>query len=79
VLQETYDSGKFPGRTVEAINKQMQHCSIVATKQETIVETIKPAKNAMHMERAVKLFTTAFEQICKTSEVDKLAATGRSC
>ena len=46
--------------------------SIVYTKPTAIVYTIEPAQQAMPMERVVKLFTTAFEQICALKEVDKL-------
>jgi len=35
--------------------------------------TIEPAENALTMERVVKLFTTAFEQICAVKEIDKFA------
>ena len=62
--QRIYDSGKLPGRTVSAIMKQLQRCSIVQTKPTAIVETIKPSQDALSMESVVKLFSTAFKQIC---------------
>ena len=71
--QQIYESGRFPERTVDAIRKQLKLCSIVQTKHTAIVQTIEPAENAMPMERVVKLFTRAFEEICATEEVDKLA------
>jgi len=71
--QRIYDSGKLPGRTVSAIMKQLQRCSIVQTKPTAIVETIKPAKDALSMDEVVKRFTTAFKQICNSKEADKLA------
>ncbi|MCL6579826.1 MAG: hypothetical protein K6T73_10710 [Candidatus Bathyarchaeota archaeon] len=70
--QEIYESGKLPDRTYEAIRKQLNLGSIVATKQTAIVETIEPAKDALSMEQVVKLFSTAFKQICELQQVDKL-------
>jgi hypothetical protein len=71
--QQIYESGKLPGRTFQAIMKEHRIAkkfgSIVQTKPATIVQTIEPAQNAMPMERVVKLFTTAFEEICKSKEV----------
>jgi hypothetical protein len=55
--QQIYDSGKLLGRTVSAIMKQLQRCSIVQTKPTAIVETIEPAKDGLPMEKVVKLFT----------------------
>jgi hypothetical protein len=70
--QDIYESGKLPDRTYEAIRKQLNLGSIVATKQTAIVETIEPAKDALSMEEVVKLFSTAFKQICEVQQVDKL-------
>jgi len=70
--QEIFDSGKLPGRTVRAIGKQA-YGSIVHTNPTAIVHTIEPAREAMPMERVVKLFSTALKQICAMKEVDKLA------
>ena len=70
--QQIYDSGRFPERTVEAINKQLERCRFVATRQKTFVETIEPSESALSMEDVVKLFSRAFEQICGLTEVDKL-------
>jgi len=70
--QEIYESGRLPDRTYEAIRKQLNLGSIVATKQTAIVETIEPAKDALSMEEVVKLFSTAFKQICEVQQVDKL-------
>jgi hypothetical protein len=70
--QEIYESGKLPDRTYEAIRKQLNLGSIVATKQTAIVETIEPAPDALSMEEVVKLFSTAFKQICDLQQVDKL-------
>jgi len=74
--QEIYDSGAFPERTVHAILKQLQRLgadSFVQTKPTTIVQTIKPAEDAMSIDEVVKLFSTAFKQICELKEVDKLS------
>jgi hypothetical protein len=62
--QQSYDSGSFPERTVEAINKQLERRRLVVSRQKTFVETIEQASNALRMEEVVKLFSTAFEQIC---------------
>ena len=70
--QQIFDSGKLPGRTLRAIGKQA-YCSIVRTFPTAIVHTIEPARDAMPMERVVKLFSTALKQICAMKEVDKLA------
>ena len=70
--QEIYESGRLPDRTYEAIRKQLNLGGIVATKQTAIVETIEPAKDALSMEEVVKLFSTAFKQICELQQVDKL-------
>jgi len=71
--QEIYDSGKLPGRTIWAIRKQIQaFSSIVQTKHMAIVQTIEPAQDALSMDEVVKLFSTAFKQICGLEEADKL-------
>ena len=69
--QQIFDSGKLPGRTLRAIGKQA-YCSIVRTFPTTIVHTIEPASDALSMEEVVRLFSTAFKQICGLTEVDKL-------
>jgi hypothetical protein len=70
--QEIFDSGKLPSRTLRAIGKQVYGGTIVRSNPGAIVHTIEPAEDAMSMERVVKLFSTAFEQICGLTEVDKL-------
>ena len=47
--------------------------NIFQVKPSAKVITIEPAENALTMERVVKLFTTAFEQICSMKEIDKFA------
>jgi hypothetical protein len=71
--QHIYDSGRLPGRTVQAIIKQLSGCSIVNTIPSALVNTIEPSENVLSMEEVVKLFSTAFGQICAIQEVDKLA------
>ena len=61
--QQIFDSGKLPGRTLRAIGKQA-YCSIVRTFPTAIVHTIEPASDALSMEEVVRLFSTAFKQIC---------------
>jgi len=70
--QEIYESGKLPNRTYEAIRKQLNLDSLVATNRTAIVATIEPASDALSMEKVVKLFSTAFEQVCALQQVDKL-------
>ena len=70
--QEIYETGKLPDRTVDAIRKQLKLSSIVQTKNTAIVQTIEPAPDALSMEEVVKLFSTAFKQICGLEVVDKL-------
>jgi GTP1/Obg family GTP-binding protein len=70
--QQIYESGRLPGRTVDAIRKQLKLCSIVQTKHTAIVQTIEPAPDALSMDEVVKLFSTALKQICALQEVDKL-------
>jgi hypothetical protein len=68
--RQIYDSGNFPERTFHSIVKQF-YSSIVKVKPGAKVITIGPAQNALTMERVVKLFTTAFEQICGLEKIDK--------
>jgi hypothetical protein len=70
--QQIYESGRLPERTVDAIRKQLKLCSIVQTKHTAIVQTIEPAPDTLSMEHVVKLFSTAFKQICELQQVDKL-------
>ena len=70
--QEIYETGKLPDRTVDAIRKQLKLSAIVQTKHTAIVQTIEPAPDALSMEEVVKLFSTAFKQICELQQVDKL-------
>ena len=73
--REIFESGKFPDRTQDSIRIQIQRLgggSIVQTKHTAIVQTIEPAPDALTMEEVVKLFSTAFKQICELQEVDKL-------
>ena len=69
--QEIYESGKLSDRTYEAIRKQFNLDTLVATNRTAIVATIEPASDALSMEEAVKLFSTAFEQICGLSVVEQ--------
>ena len=62
--QEIYESGKLSDRTYEAVGKQFNLGTLVATNRTAIVATIEPASDALSMEKVVKLFSAAFEQIC---------------
>jgi hypothetical protein len=69
--QQVYDICRLPGRTFEAIRKQMGPNRYVS-KPKTAVAAVQPAKDVLSIENAVKLFSTAFEQVCSLVEVDKL-------
>jgi hypothetical protein len=47
--QQIYDSGKFPNRTVEAINKQLERCKFAVARQKAFVETIQPSEDALSL------------------------------
>jgi hypothetical protein len=69
--QQIYDSRRLPGRSFSAIKKQVwKSCSMFGPK--TAVTAVQPAKDVLSIENAVKLFSTAFEQVCNLVEVDKL-------
>jgi hypothetical protein len=70
--QQIYDSGKLSGRTFRSIVKQF-YGSVVPTKPSIEVVAIEPAQDALTMEKVVKLYTTAFEQISAMKQTDKLA------
>jgi hypothetical protein len=59
----------LPGRTLHSIVKQF-YSSIVKVSRAKVI-TIEPAQNALTMEQVVKLFTTAFEQICALEAVNR--------
>jgi hypothetical protein len=71
--QQIHETGKLPGRTYEAIRKQLNMEALAAAKGSSTVEAVEPAPDALSMEKVVKLFSTAFEQICQAEAVDKLA------
>jgi hypothetical protein len=50
--------------------------SFVQTIRGSFVQQIEPAKDAMRMEELVKLFSTAFGQICTLKEVDEFVCNG---
>ena len=70
--QQIHETGKLPGRTYEAIRKQLNMEALAAAKGSTTVETIEPAPDALTLEKVVKLFTTTLDKICQTEKVDKL-------
>ena len=71
--QQIFASGKLSGRTYEAIRKQVNIEALIAAKTSTTVEAVEPAAEALTMEKVVKLYSTAYDQICRTQQVDKLA------
>jgi hypothetical protein len=72
--QQIFDSCRLPDRSFDAIKKQMWISrSMPLSKPRTVVAAVQPAKDVLSIENAVKLFSTAFEQVCSLVEVDKLA------
>ncbi len=71
--QQIYASGKLPGRTYEAIRKQVNIEALIIAKTTATVEAVEPAADALTIEKIVKLYSTAYDQICRTQQVDKLA------
>jgi hypothetical protein len=72
-FQEVFESGLFLDRTFEAIRLEGQrHCapSPLKTKRSPVQE-ITPSENALSLEQVVKFFSSAFEQMCASKEVDK--------
>ena len=47
--QQIYDSGSFPERTYEAINKQLERRRLVVSSQKTFVETIELDFDALRL------------------------------
>jgi hypothetical protein len=45
--------------------------SFVQTIRGSFVQQIEPAKDAMRMEEAVRLFSMAFEQVCALKKVQR--------
>ena len=72
-IQQIVISGQLPGRSFDAIRKQLTLHALTASKGNSKVETIEPATDAMKIEKVVKIFSTALDQICQTETVDKLA------
>jgi len=71
-FQQAFDSGKFPDRTLDSVRGQFQRLSAPSpTNAETIVQAIKPSIETLTLEKAVKLFSSAFEQICTLEKIDK--------
>lgn len=71
-FQDVFDSGKFPDRTLEAIRLEGQRTGTPTQDgKQSSVNEIVPSENAVSLERVVKLFSSAFEQICSSKEVDR--------
>ena len=73
-FQQAFDSRKFPDRTLDSVRGQFQRLSASSpTNAEhfTIVRAIEPSIDTLTMEKAVKLFSSAFEQICASERIDK--------
>ena len=73
-FQEILDSGSFPGRTALAIRVQIQRLGVSSsekTEHISMVPAIEPCNENMSLEKVVKLFSSAFEQMCASKEIDK--------
>ena len=62
--QQISQSGKLPGRTYEAIRKQLNLEILTAAKAASNVEPVEPATDTIKLEQIIKLYTTAYTQIC---------------
>ena len=73
-FQQAFDSMKFPDRTLDSVRGQFQRLSASSptnVERFTIVRAIEPSIDTLTMEKAVKLFSSAFEQICAAERIDK--------
>lgn len=71
-IEDIFESGKFPGRTHDAIRMQIERLSFVQQKKKSIVEQISLSEGIISLEEVLKCFSTAFKQICETQELDRL-------
>jgi hypothetical protein len=73
-FEDICKSDKFLDRTPDAIKSQIRRLrSGFAERHLSFVERIEPASEPLTIEKVVKLFSTAFEQICSTNQVEKLS------
>lgn len=70
-IQEIAESGKFPGRTRDAIRMQIKRLSIVQQKRKIIVQQIRPV-DILTLEEVLKRFSDAYQQICDREKFEKL-------
>ena len=70
--QQIYDSGKLPGRTYEAIRKQVNIEALAEARTTAQVEPIEPSTDALTLDKVVKLYSTAYDKICRTEKVGKI-------
>ena len=69
--EQIFQSGKFEGRTVRAIAKQIERLSIVRQRKKVIVRQIRPV-DILTLEEVLKRFSDAYQQICEPKEFNKL-------
>jgi hypothetical protein len=72
-FQNILESGKFPDRTADAIRGQLQRLgapSSVNTKLSSVGEIV-PADDNLSLDEVVKLFSSAYREMCASKEVDK--------
>jgi len=69
--QQIYDGGKLPGRTFHSIVRQF-YGNLIAPQPKVDVSAVEPAADALQIEQVVKLFSTAFQQVCSLQQLDKL-------
>jgi hypothetical protein len=58
--EKIYESGKMPNRTYEAIRRQLKLDFIASAYRKAIIETIKPASDALTLEEVDKLVLERF-------------------
>lgn len=64
-IEDILESGRLADRSPEAIKAQ------IVRLEPSFVEKIEPAKEVLTIEAVIKLFTTAFGQLCASKSIDK--------
>lgn len=67
--EQIFESGQLPGRTFQAIYKQMKRLSLVRQKK-FYGGHVKP-KDVAELDEIIRRYVTAFRQICKQREFSR--------
>ena len=71
-FQEILDSNEFSERTAEAIKVQIRRLGRPSVdSKQPMFEAIEPSPENLSLEQVIKLFSSAFKQICNSRKVDK--------